>query len=374
MARLELDGLSACAPDGTAAVLHEISLAVEDGELLTVLGPAGSGKTTLLRTLIGLAQTLRRQAAAGRRADANDWAPAERDMAMVYQDHAPYPHLRVRDNLALPLRLPGRRRARCRAGRGGGRPLAADRAPRPLAEPALRRATAAGRARAGAGPAGPVAYLLDEPLSVDPALRGRLRALIAGTTTVWVTPDVAEAAAVGDRVAVLRDGRLASSAPRRTWPSGRPAWTSPRWPGADRAARLDPGRVAAAADRHAADRPAATGTRCCAGIRPADLRPDGDGVRLTLLAGDDGVESTGTVRLRHPALSRAAEQDPAVSAEVLARVDPAGRRAVPVVLDPARVLLFDPETGARPRGVVGRGRRAAGAIVSSSQEWLRSSR
>ncbi len=83
------------------------------------------------------------------------------------------------------------------------------------------------------------------------------------------------------------------------------------------------------------------------GIRPADLRPDGDGVRLTLLAGDDGVEPDGTVRLRHPALSRAAEQDPAVSP---GRAGPGrpGRRAaaVPVVLDPARVLLFDPETGA----------------------------
>jgi hypothetical protein len=67
---------------------------------------------------------------------------------------------------------------------------------------------------------------------------------------------------------------------------------------------------------------------------------------MTLLADDGGVEPDGTARLRHPALARAAEQDPAVSPAVLARVDPAGRRAVPVVLDPARVLLFDPETGA----------------------------
>jgi predicted exporter len=81
------------------------------------------------------------------------------------------------------------------------------------------------------------------------------------------------------------------------------------------------------------------------GIRPADLRPDGEGVRITLLAGE-GTEPDGSARLRHPALARAAEQDPAVSAELLARVDPAGRRAVPVYLDPARVLLFDPETGA----------------------------
>ena len=106
MSRIELDELSACPPDGTSAVLHEISLAVEDGELLTVVGRSGSGKTTLLRALIGLADipagTIRLDGE-----DATDWAPAERDMAMVFQDHAPYPHLRVRDNLALPLRLAG---------------------------------------------------------------------------------------------------------------------------------------------------------------------------------------------------------------------------------------------------------------------------
>jgi ABC-type sugar transport system ATPase subunit len=91
MSRIELDGLSACAPDGTAAVLHEISLAVEDGELLTVVGPSGSGKTTLLRALVGLADT----PAGPVRVDGEDdtdWAPAERDMAMQFQDHAPYPH------------------------------------------------------------------------------------------------------------------------------------------------------------------------------------------------------------------------------------------------------------------------------------------
>ena len=345
MSRIELAGLSACAPDGTAAVLHEISLAVEDGELLTVVGPAGSGKTTLLRALIGLADT---PAGTVRLdgADATDWAPAERDMAMVFQDHAPYPHLRVRDNLALPLRLAGlpagevTERVREVADRLE-LTVHLDRWPSQLSG-GQRQRVALGRVLVRPAP---VAYLLDEPLSADPALRGRLRALVAGTTTVWVTPDVAEAAAVGDRVAVLRDGRLAQLGTAQDL-AERPASLDVAalapltvLPGSiqDGSLRLPIGTLPT-------DRPDRDSV--LVGIRPADLRPDGDGVRLTLLAGDDGVESDGTVRLRHPALSRAAEQDPAVSPDVLARVDPAGRRAVPVVLDPARVLLFDPATGA----------------------------
>ena len=346
MSRIELDELSACAPDGTAAVLHEISLAVEDGELLSVVGPSGSGKTTLLRALVGLADTPAGTVRLDGE-DATDWAPAERDMAMVFQDHAPYPHLRVRDNLALPLRLAGlpagevAERVRAVADR---LQLAVhlDRWPSQLSG-GQRQRVALGRVLVRPAPA---AYLLDEPLSADPALRGRLRAMVAGTTTVWVTPDVAEAVAVGDRVAVLRDGRLAQLGSPQDL-AERPASLAVAalaplnvLPGSieDGSLRLPIGTLPT-------DRPDRDSV--LVGIRPADLRPDGDGVRLTLLAGDDDqVEPDGSVRLRHPALARAAEQDPAVSPELLARVDPAGRRAVPVVLDPARVLLFDPETGA----------------------------
>src|SRR6185437_238287 len=116
--------------------------------------------------------------------DATDWAPAERDMAMVFQDHAPYPHLRVRDNLALPLRLAGL----------------------PAAEVAERVREVADRLQL-------TVHLDRWPNQLSGGQRqrlalGRLRAMIAGTTTVWVTPNIAEAAVIGDRVAVLRDGRL----------------------------------------------------------------------------------------------------------------------------------------------------------------------
>jgi hypothetical protein len=80
------------------------------------------------------------------------------------------------------------------------------------------------------------------------------------------------------------------------------------------------------------------------GIRPADLTERGAGVRIPLLVGD-GATPDGTATLRHPALARAAEEDPSLSPVLLARVEPGGRRSVPVLLDPSRVLLFDPETG-----------------------------
>jgi multiple sugar transport system ATP-binding protein len=344
VSRIEVDGLSACDPDGTGPVLHEVSLAVEDGELLAVVGPSGSGKTTLLRALIGLADTPAGTVRLDGE-DATDWAPAERDMAMVFQDHAPYPHLRVRDNLALPLRLAGLPAGEIarRVGEVADRlalTVHLDRWPRQLSG-GQRQRVALGRALVRPAPA---AYLLDEPLSADPALRGRLRAMVVGTTTVWATADVAEAAAVGDRVAVLRDGRLAQL--------GTPQDLAERPASLDVAAlaplNVLPGAIEGGSLRLPigtlpTDRP--DRDPVLVGIRPADLRPDGAGVRLTLLAGE-GVEPDGTARLRHPALARAAEEDPAVSPELLARVDPAGRRAVPVVLDPTRVLLFDPETGA----------------------------
>jgi multiple sugar transport system ATP-binding protein len=192
----------------------------------------------------------------------------------------------------------------------------------------------------------PAAYLLDEPLSGDPAARTRLRAALGGVTTVWTTADPGEAAAVGDRVAVLRDGTLAQV--------GTAAELAERPTTLD-IATLAPLTVLAGTVTEGAlrlpigslplPRPVEP-AEVLVGIRPGDLTETGTGVPITLLAGD-GVAPDGTARLRHPAVTRAAEQDPRVSAEVLARVDPRGRRTVGVRLDPARVLIFDPDSGQR---------------------------
>jgi multiple sugar transport system ATP-binding protein len=344
VARIELDRLSACGPDGRAPVLHEVALDIADGELLAVVGASGAGKSTLLRAIIGLADV----PAGELRLDgepATDWAPAERDMAMVFQDHAPYPHLRVRDNLALPLRLAGMpaaeiaRRVREVAER---LELAVhlDRWPSQLSG-GQRQRVAVGRVLVRPEPA---AYLLDEPLSADPVMHARLRGMLDATTIVWATPDVAEAAAVGDRIAVLQDGRLAQV--------GTPHQLAQRPTSLDVAAMAPlnvlPGSIAddvltlpigrlpiTHPDRDAV----------LVGIRPADLTEQGEGVRIPMLVAG-GANPDGTATLRHPALARAAEEDPSLSPVLQARVDPGGRRSVPVMLDPARVLLFDPETGA----------------------------
>jgi multiple sugar transport system ATP-binding protein len=345
VSRIELAELSAWAPDRRGPVLHELTMTVEDGELLAVVGPPGSGKTTLLRALVGLADVAGGAVLLDGE-DATDWAPAERDMAMVFQDHAPYPHLRVRDNLALPLRLAGLpadevgRRVREAAERLE-LTVHLDRWPSQLSG-GQRQRLALGRVLARPAPA---AYLLDEPLSAEPALRGRLRSMVAGTTTVWATPDAAEAAAVGDRVAVLQDGRLVQlGTPREL--AERPASleVAAMAPLTVLPGSIEDGSLRLPIGALPTDRPDRDSV--LVGIRPADLRPDGEGVRITLL-NDGGAEPDGTARLRHPALTRAAEQDPRVSTEVLARVEPGDRRAVPVHLDPARVLLFDPDTGAR---------------------------
>jgi multiple sugar transport system ATP-binding protein len=341
--RIELDRLSATGVDGRGTVLHDVDLDVAEGELVAVVGASGSGKTTLLRALMGLADIPSGQL----RLDgepATDWAPAERDLGMVFQDHAPYPHLRVRDNLALPLRLagvPGGVIARRVAAVAEtlGLSVHLDRWPGQLSG-GQRQRVAVGRVLIRPAPGG---YLLDEPLSADPAMRGRLRGLLGGRTTLWATPDVAEAGAVGDRVAVLRDGRLVQV--------GTPQELAERPTSLDVAA-LAPlnvlrGTISGGALRLPigslpVDRPDRDDV--LVGIRPGDLTERGDGVRIPLLVGD-GAAPDGTATLRHPALARAAEEDPSLSPVLLARVEPGGRRSVPVLLDPARVLLFDPETG-----------------------------
>ena len=196
-----------------------MTLDVADGELVTLLGPSGSGKSTLLRMLIGLADiTGGELRLAGERA--NDWAPAERDLAMVHQDYAPYPHLSVRDNIAFPLRMLGapegvvRRRVE-EVAAALELTVHLDRGPSQLSG-GQRQRVALGRVLVRR----PNAYLLDEPLSqVDTGLRNRLRTpdhrlqRDTGTTTVYVTHDQAEAMTLGDRVAVLRRGRLEQVGP-----------------------------------------------------------------------------------------------------------------------------------------------------------------
>ena len=213
LSQIELRQLAKVFAGGIAA-LQPIDLSISQGELLVVLGPSGSGKSTLLRLIAGLDA-----ASAGsvwfEGSDVTHLAPYRRDVAMVFQQPALYPHLSVFDNLAFGLKAQW-----CRAtsstneGQYGGRHAG----PRPSAGPATRRAlrwrTAAGRDWPCPG-AEPRVILFDEPFSsLDLPLRAGLRDQVIdlhrrlGTTLIHVTHDQAEALLMGDRVVVLDRGRM----------------------------------------------------------------------------------------------------------------------------------------------------------------------
>ena len=200
--------------DGGVQALHHLDLDVRDGELLVLLGPSGSGKTTVLRCIAGLEEPTAGEVVIGERVVTHD-SPAERDVAMVFQSHALYPHLTVRENIAFPLEMRGlahaqaARRVLETATRLGLQSVL-DRLPSQLSEGERQRA-ALGRAIVR----GPQVFLLDEPLArLDAPLRIELRAeLLAlhralAATMIYVTHDQAEAMTMGQRIAVLHGGRL----------------------------------------------------------------------------------------------------------------------------------------------------------------------
>src|SRR5438876_10597975 len=200
--------------DGGVQALHELDVEVRDGELLVLLGPSGSGKTTVLRCVAGLEEPTTGDVVIGERVVTH--APtAERDVAMVFQTPALYPHLTVRDNIAFPLELRSVADAQLarrvlEAAQGLGLESVLDRLPAQLSEGQRQRA-ALGRAIVR----GPQAFLLDEPLSRLDAplrieLRGELLALhrALGATMIYVTHDQTEAMTMGQRIAVLHEGRL----------------------------------------------------------------------------------------------------------------------------------------------------------------------
>jgi multiple sugar transport system ATP-binding protein len=213
MAALAFEGVSKVFPDGTEAV-RDFDLDVGDGELMVLVGPSGSGKSTALRMLAGLEETTAGTIRIGTRV-VNDVAPRDRDIAMVFQSYALYPHMDVAHNLGFALRMQRMQRTSiaervsAAAQRLGLSELVAKR-PKNLSG-GQRQRVAVGRAIVRE----PQAFLMDEPLSnLDAKLRVEMRAYLArlrqelGTTTVYVTHDQVEAMTMGDRVAVMRDGRL----------------------------------------------------------------------------------------------------------------------------------------------------------------------
>ena len=218
MAEIVMDGVSKVYADGTTAV-SELNLDIQDGEFIVLVGPSGCGKTTALRMVAGLEEISEGVLKIGERV-VNRVPARDRDIAMVFQSYALYPHLTVYDNIAFGLRLRKTpkdeidRRVRD-AARVLGLETFLERKPRALSG-GQRQRVAMGRAIVRE----PQAYLMDEPLSnLDAKLRVHMRAEIAGlqtkfgVTTIYVTHDQVEAMTMGDRVAVMRKGDLQQVAP-----------------------------------------------------------------------------------------------------------------------------------------------------------------
>ena len=233
MAQITFQNVTKRFNDGTVGV-DNLNLEAADGEFLILVGPSGCGKSTALRSVAGLEKVTSGEILIDGEV-VNDLAPPDRDLAMVFQSYALYPHLSVEDNIAFPLRMArmSREERRSRVAQAAGllgiQPLLA-RKPGELSG-GQRQRVAMGRAIVRQ----PRAFLMDEPLSnLDAKLRVQMRAELVnlhrrlGITTLYVTHDQVEAMTLGDRVAVLEEGvlqqvdtpQLLYRAPRNTYVAG----------------------------------------------------------------------------------------------------------------------------------------------------------
>jgi multiple sugar transport system ATP-binding protein len=213
MAGVQLSSLTKVYPDGTEAV-RSVSFEIADGSLMVLVGPSGCGKTTILRMVAGLETITGGEIAIGDRV-VNDVSPRDRDIAMVFQNYALYPHMTVRENMGFSLKM--RRAGRDEVSRRVEEAAAIlglteylERRPAQLSG-GQRQRVAMGRAIVRE----PQVFLMDEPLSnLDAKLRVQMRAEISrlqrrlGVTTLYVTHDQTEAMTMGDAVAVMRDGTV----------------------------------------------------------------------------------------------------------------------------------------------------------------------
>jgi len=339
---------------GTLAVIHGISVDVKDGEFVVIVGPSGCGKSTLLRMVAGLEPVTAGDIAIGDRV-VNDLEPKDRDIAMVFQNYALYPHMSVYDNMAYGLKIRGLARddIRARVNRAAeilelGSLL--QRKPGQLSG-GQRQRVAMGRAIVRE----PAVFLFDEPLSnLDAKLRVQMRFEIQklhrrlSTTSLYVTHDQVEAMTLGERLLVMNAGRAEQiGTPMEIY--GNPATQFVAGFIGSPAMNFLPGKVDGsvriALDGGGAARgikaTAGAGRAVTVGIRPEHLvpcNPDG-----AFIAGSvEMVEQLGADSLLHVAHGGAT-----VIARVAHGVHPAIGTTLHLAADPSNVYLFDAQSGAR---------------------------
>ena len=376
MADIRLEGITKVFPSGFCAI-RGLDLEVADGEFLVLVGPSGCSKTTLLRTIAGLEDVSNGRIEIGGK-DVTDAPPRRRDVAMVFQNYALYPHMNVRKNLGYGLkvrRIPraeARRRVEEVAEMLGLKELL-DRRPAQLSG-GQRQRVAMGRAIVRE----PQAFLMDEPLSnLDAKLRVGVRASLAelhrrlGVTTVYVTHDQTEAMTLGQRVAVMREGRiLQTDRPQKLYEEPKDLFVaafigSPAMNLVE--ARIDGHELVVGQYRvplDAARRPAGASRNVVLGIRPESFEdasfaphdlPTID-VEVAVLE-ELGADAHVFFRVDAPQVTAEAlegRDDATLIADSTAlfsaRVDPrtrarVGERIV-LAVDPSRFHFFDSETGA----------------------------
>jgi multiple sugar transport system ATP-binding protein len=393
MAEITLEKLTKVYGDGTRAV-SELDLEIEDGEFVVLVGPSGCGKTSALRMVAGLEPITAGRVLIGGEV-VNNLPPKDRDIAMIFQNYALYPHMSAYDNMAFGLKLRGvKREPRGVRVKGAAKTLGLaevlPKKPRTLSG-GQRQRVAMGRAIVRE----PRAFLMDEPLSnLDAKLRVEMRAEIARlqreleVTTIYVTHDQVEAMTLGDRVAIMRDGLLQQVAkPQELYDRPRNLFVaefigSPAMNLVDAdLARANGGLVATfganslrVGERVLADRPALKrfeGKRLILGVRPEDIEdaelaggaPDGQhlsavvdiredmgsevfvhfgiggkavlGEDVKAAVGEDAAEVAKTVQEKGNVWVARLDRD--TKAEERERVD--------LLVDTGRLHFFDPATG-----------------------------